>query len=176
LCGLQKALVDLLKVQVQQVSLVAGIRRYDSVYGHGLELFNAIGRVGSQALPQEQPSYVSLSSVCASRMFSDAFLSCTCAALTNYKRFLWQICRRIERREFAIDFAVHAGGLQPATRRALLGLPAANNDCSDDDEGVSEFGFTGREEADFCAAHRLYTKLRNTWVQAVRGVFSLLTE
>ena len=98
------------------------------------------------------------------------FLSSQCAALTNFKHFLPQICSRIQRREFAID--VIAGGLRPDTQRALLKFDDVQ---VEDDEAASEFGFTGKVESVFSAQHRLFLKLKNSWDLAVQGVFAVLT-
>lgn len=95
------------------------------------------------------------------------------AALTNFKNAFKQVCRRLERREFALDVAVELAGFSTAARRAILGLPAS--DLPRPVIRGAEFGFTGKSKEKFSARHKLYAKIRGSWPAAVRGVFELLT-
>jgi hypothetical protein len=95
------------------------------------------------------------------------------SALTNFKHALKQICRRLERREFALDVAIHLAGFDDAAQRAILGLPAA--DVPREVIQGAEFGFTGKSKWSFTAQHPLHSKVRSTWGAAVQGVFALLT-
>ena len=99
--------------------------------------------------------------------------TCSHAALTNYKNALVQICRRLQRREFALDVAIELSDLNETAKRVLSGLPASDAprhviDCP-------EFSFTGKSKSHFSAHHPHFTKIRDSWQMAVRGVFELFT-
>ena len=95
------------------------------------------------------------------------------AALTNYKHSLEQVCRRLQRREFALDVAIELCGIPDAAKRALLKLPAS--DAPREVIEGAEFGFTGASTTAFSAQHPLYSKIRSTWALAVRGVYEAVT-
>lgn len=95
------------------------------------------------------------------------------AALTNYKNVLPQVCRRLQRREFALDVALELAGLPAAAKRALLRLPAS--DAPRDVIVDAEFGFTGKSKTVFSAHHPLCAKMRDSWALAVRGLFEFVT-
>ena len=95
--------------------------------------------------------------------------------MTNFKDTLKQICRRIERQEFAIDVALAIGGLNPAIQRALEGLSTRYESDSDDDDDESGQEFEFRGESKHSLDPHLVSKIHSTWELAVRGAFATLT-
>jgi hypothetical protein len=81
---------------------------------------------------------------------------------------------RIERVEFALDVALLFSDINPATRRALQGLPASDED-DDASVGAGEFGLTGKSRAEFTPASPLFKRVRDSWPLAVQGAFFILT-
>ena len=99
---------------------------------------------------------------------------CLCrAALTNYKNALVQICRRLQRREFALDVAIALSDMPDLAKRVLLKQPLS--DVPREVINAPEYSLTGEVVANFSEGHRLFSKIKNSWSEAVQSVFALLT-